>query len=160
MKKLFTTIALLCILSVVAQAQYGSFTIRNNTSCDVYILLFGAVNGSGCQTNYSSNVIHIPPVSVVAYSDPQQVSGGLNNGALTLSTADKFTMVRVYHNNPSAPCATTGAADLSDCTLGGAIIVSGFTIQEYTGTGCTNCHTGGSINWIVYGANAAGIDIN
>lgn len=161
MKKLFITTALLCLLSVFAHAQYGTFTINNNTPCTVYVVLYGTVNGAvpPCQINYVSNVIAIPGTSSINYGDPGAVPGGMNNGGLTLAPGDMFTMARVYHGNPSVACTSTGVADMSDCWSGNTLIAP-FDIEQFSGGGCMSCHPGGAISWVIYSPNHAGIDIN
>lgn len=161
MKKLFITTALLCLLSVFTKAQYGSFTINNNTPCTVYVILYGTVNGAvpPCQINYKSTVLAIPSYRSILYSDPSAVPGGMSKGGTTLAAGDMFTMARVYHGNPSMSCTSTGTADMSDCWTG-TTLVAPFDLEQTSGISCVPCHPGAAVSWTIYSSTHAGIDIN
>lgn len=165
MKTLFLSALLLCTLAITtAQAQYNSFTINNNTSCDIFVVFYGttATAFPPCQANYRSNIVQIPAGSSMHYTDPSpsSVPGGLDDGWGTLlGSSDNFTRVRVYHGPPSVACISLGSVNMSDCTAGGSTFTSPFVLEQYTGT-CSTCYASASISWMVYSPTHAGIDIN
>lgn len=118
MKKSIITTAILCLLSVFAYAQpYTSFTITNNTSCTVYIMVAGNVSTGPCVPDYRSSVLAIAP-GTTTFSDAGSVTGGMWNRSSSahLNSGDHFNYVEVYSSIPLAtnncPFATY---NLSDC---------------------------------------------
>ncbi|MEZ5017046.1 MAG: hypothetical protein R2800_08325 [Flavipsychrobacter sp.] len=161
MKKLLLAIALLCSFSFVANAQYNSFTITNNTSCTVYYTMYGTVLGAvpACQADYVSSVISLGPTSSVTYLDPTGVPGGLiKGGGPILGGPDMFTMIRVYHGDPNIACTTAGVADVSDC-ITGTVLVNNWVLETFGAGGCLPCSSS-TITWNILSPTHAGITIN
>lgn len=142
--------ALLCLISFAAQAQYTAMGFRNFTSCTVYVQYFGTTSPT-CSITASSSVIAVPPMGVLPYSDPSMVPG------LGLGASDYITMVRVYHNY--FLCSTPFTyADMSDCPMLGVMTAPSYPIINNTCTSCAS--SAGSITFNISSPTAAYVDVN
>lgn len=113
MKRFLFLTVLGALLVTAAQAQSGSLTVVNNSSCTVYYSIFGDVAGGCGAHQYQSRVIAIAAGGIHNYPDPSTVPGGVNcvGGGCTpptLGSSDGFVGAELYHNGPGCGAAPTG----------------------------------------------------
>lgn len=155
MKKALFTAALLCMISVFAQAQYHSLIINNNNDCDVYVKIYGT-NSATCATDYSTpGYIAVPAGGFLNLTDPSVVTPKLQKGGATLGSSDYFTMIEVASQDPNGSCGAPTTVLISDCATGATSHATGFSFYN---TSCAPCTSNGDIDWQP-GGSAANIFI-
>lgn len=152
MKKLLFLLAITCLTTFAATAQYGTLTIRNESLCTIYLEVRGSTGG--CTADYTSNLLAIPATSIVTYNNPALVPGGMVYGMSTLSNSDFFTAVKISNADPGT-CGTYSFFQsyiVSDCVAGSVIGVP--SVQFFDG-GCSPCPAAGTTYNIMWGTYSA-----
>lgn len=157
MRKSLIITALLCLVCVLAKAQYGSLIINNNTSCDAYVQISGTAS-TICLDDYITDAfIMIPAHTSANYTDPSMVTPQLlNNSSTALGSTGSFTLVKLASGNPLGGCSLSQTALLSDCIAGATTNVPNF---QFDNSSCTTCSTPKDVTFTGMG-NTAVIDIN
>jgi|GEM_PF-5976761 len=143
MKRFLLLMVLCAAISTGANAQINMLAVNNNnTSCDVYFVVYGVEAGGGCTATHSSNtLLSLPPTGSIPPSDPSTFPGFLNCfagsppcGAVLLGPADDFLYAEIYNGDPN--CGGTPVGFVGEVCTGQPTSI---VYPAYTGGGCAGC---------------------
>lgn len=134
---------MLCLASMWGSAQVVSLGLNNNTSHDVWVIVYGEASAT-CGTTYSA-VVHLTSGNSIGYTTPASV----------LPSANYFTRVRLLHGDPSIACITPGGSSVTGSGCAGPSTAS-VSIEDVT---CTTVYTA-TVDWLPQAGSAAIVEVN